>query len=131
MSNTHNRRTRPNNRHRIRFYTPSEDTVSSGELTKQFTLVTSGYFAKEKPLRPREVIEGARNVPEQDFLLIGQWTKSLSEVTAGYIAWDPTENKAYAVNGNAFDPWGDKKKIHIYITDNVTQELEESDFEGV
>lgn len=82
----------------------------------------------EKPMRPAEATEGARVFPEQTFLLIGQWTKSLSNVTAGYIAWNPANNKAYAVDGNAFDPWGDRKKIHIYLVDNVTSDIDETDF---
>jgi hypothetical protein len=37
------------------------------------------------------------------------------------FAYIPSRKKLYAVNGNATDPWGDRKKIHIYVIDNLTK----------
>jgi len=74
-------------------------------------------------MKPREVIEGGRNVNEQEFLLIGQWTRLLADVTHGMICLIPAKQLVCAVNGHATDPWGDRKKIHIYVVDNVTKEF--------
>lgn len=82
----------------------------------------------EKPLKPQEVSDGDRNINEQSFLLIGQWTKSLAAVTHGMLAYNPTTDTVYAVNGNATDPWGDRKKIHIYVVDNLSREVVAGDF---
>ena len=127
--NNHNRRSRPNARFLCKFYTYAPTSISDpetdalGQIVQQFSLHSRGLFAKEKPQRPREVKEGDRTVNEQVSILVGAWTKSLASVTDSMFCFIPTLSKVYAVNGNATDPWGDRKKIHIYIVDNVTQDI--------
>ena len=115
------RRARPNARHRVKFYNKSTTTTPDGELQDVFSFHCSGYFAIEKPMRPREVVDGGRDTNEQDMLLIGQWTALCASVTFGMFAYIPSRKKLVAVNGDATDPWGDRKKIHIYIIDNLTK----------
>jgi hypothetical protein len=91
-----------------------------GQITQQFSLHSVGIFAKEKPRSPREVKEGDRSINEQESLLIGTWTKTLSNVTHGMYCFIPSLSKIYAVQGDATDPMGDRKTIHISIVDNVT-----------
>lgn len=117
---------RCNKRFKCKFYTLSGTTLteptidSMGQLTQQFSLHSAGIFAKEKPRSPREVKEGDRAINEQESLLIGTWTRTLSNVTHGMFCFIPSLSKLYAVQGDATDPMGDRKTIHISIVDNVT-----------
>jgi len=117
------RRAKPNARDRVKFYKPSITTDVSGELKNEYVFHSAGYFALEKPLKPREVLEGARNINEQTFILIGQWTRLVSEVTHGMIAFIVDKQKLFAVDGNATDPWGDRSKCHVYVVDNVLKDV--------
>lgn len=124
-----NVRQRPNKRFVCKFYVfgptslsePETDTL--GQLVQEFSLHSRGIFAKEKPRVPKEVKEGDRVVNEQESILVGTWTKTLSRVTNGMYCFIPSLSKLYAVNGDATDPMGDRKTIHIYIVDNVTQDV--------
>jgi len=117
---------RYNRRLTCKFYTLSgtvltEPTIDSmGQMTQQFSLHSKGVFSKEKPKTPREVKEGDRSINEQESLLIGTWTKTLANVTHGMYCFIPSLSKVYVVNGDATDPMGDRKTIHILIVDNVT-----------
>jgi len=117
------RRARPNIRARVKFYIKdfSPAAGSDGEFPERFTFFCSGYFAIEKPMKPREVEDGASDVSQQELMLLGQWTSLCASVTHGMFAYIPSRKKLYAVNGNATDPWGDRKKIHIYVIDNLTK----------
>lgn len=119
--NKYNRRSRPNLRHSCEFYIPSTDVDASGELQRGFTLHYRGPFAMEIPRNPLEVVDAGRVQQEQNFLLIGQWCRPASLITAGMFCVIPSLRKVYAVQSTATDPWGDRKKIHIRIIDNVTQ----------
>ena len=122
-------RQRPNKRFVCKFYVLGPTSVSEpetdelGQLVQGFSLHSRGIFSKEKPRIPREIREGDRVVNEQESVLISTWTKSLSKVTHGMYCFIPTLSRLYAVNGNATDPMGDRKSIHIYIIDNVTQDV--------
>ena len=122
------RRERPNIRFSCKFYTYAKtnnaepETNEYGELEQEFSLHCVGLMAKEKPLKPQEAVEGDRAISEQTFILIGNWTYTLAKVTHGMFCFIPQQG-LYAVNGNATDPWGDRKKIHIYVVDNVTQDI--------
>jgi hypothetical protein len=35
----------------------------------------------------------------------------------------PSLSKLYAVSGDATDPHGDRKTVHIYLVDNVTRDI--------
>lgn len=124
-----NRRERPNLRYTCKFYSYSatanaEPTVNDyGELEQEFSLVAEGYFAKEKPIKPREIREGDRGVNQQEDILIGAFSHNLLNIKQDMFCYIPQLNKVYAVNGNAFDPYGDMKRIHIYVVDNVTQDV--------
>ncbi len=124
-----NVRERPNKRFSVRFYVfgpsaVSEPTVDAmGQLESELSQYCKGIFAKEKPRSPREIREGDRVVNEQESILIGTWTKTISLVSHGMFCFIPTLRKVYAVNGNATDPHGDRKTIHISIVDNVTQDI--------
>jgi hypothetical protein len=119
-------RERPNIRFTCKFYTlgptsiTPQETDALGQLDREFSLHCRGLFAKEKPRIPREIREGDRTVNEQESILVGSWTKTLANVTHGMYCFIPTLRKLYAVNGDATDPSGDRRKIHIYIIDNVT-----------
>lgn len=121
--NRHNRRAKPNYRHQVRFYKPGITTNSAGELVQGFSLHYSGYFSIELPIKPNEITEAARVVNEQISIVIGNWSRLSIEVTTGMYAFIPDRNKVYAVSGQATDPWGDRKKVHIYLADNVTQTM--------
>lgn len=121
--NRYNRRARPNYRHQVRFYKPSVTPGTAGELTQDFTLHYSGYFSIEQPQKANEITEAARSVGEQISILIGNWSRLSFTVSEGMFAFIPDRNQVYAVNGQAIDPWGDRKKVHIYIVDNVTQTM--------
>lgn len=122
-------RDRPNKRFTCKFYTlgptakatPTTDTL--GQLEQEFSLYCRGIFAKEKPSKPREIKEGDRSVNEQESILVGTWTRSLSNITHGMYCFIPTLSKLYAVSGDATDPHGDRKVVHIYIVDNVTLDI--------
>lgn len=122
--NKYNRRARPNLRHVVEFYTPSTAASASGELQTEYTRVYRGPFAMEKPMRPTEIVDAGRVQDQQVFLLIGQWCKPAMLVTEGTVAFIPSTQKSYAVEGSATDPWGDKRKVHIRIVDNVSSEVE-------
>lgn len=121
--NKYNRRSRPNLRHVVEFYVPSTTASSSGELETAFTRIYRGPFSMEKPMRPTEIADAGRIQDQQVFLLIGQWCKPAMDVTEGALAFIPSTQKAYAVDGSATDPWGDKRKVHIRIVDNVSSEV--------
>lgn len=121
--NKYNRRSRPNYRYLCEFWTPSNVISSTGELTQAFTLHYKGAFSMELPRNPTEIADAGRVQNEQSFLLIGQWCRPVSEVTAGMFCVIPANQKVYAIQGNATDPWGDRKKIHIRIVDNVAQPI--------
>lgn len=124
-----NVRERPNRRFTCKFYvlgptSISEPTTDSlGQLEQEFSLHCRGIFAKEKPRQPREVREGDRSVNEQESILIGTWTRTLSRVTHGMYCFIPSLSKLYVVSGDATDPYGDRKTIHIYLVDNVTRDI--------
>lgn len=126
---TSNVRKAPNKRFKCKFYVLAATSISEpttdvlGQLEQQFSLHCSGYFAKEKPRQPREVKEGDRSVNEQESILIGTWTRTLSNVSHGMYCFIPSLSKLYAVSGDATDPHGDRKTIHIYIVDNVTRNI--------
>lgn len=123
------RRERPNLRYTCKFYSYSatanaEPEVNEyGELSQEFSLVAEGYFAKEKPYKPREIREGDRNVNQQEDLLIGNFTDSLLNITQGMYCYISQLRKLYVVNGDAFDPYGDRRRVHIFIVSNVTQDI--------
>lgn len=119
--NKYNRRSRPNYRNTCEFWTPSNVVAASGELTQEYTLHYKAPFSLEVPLKPSEITDSGRVQNEQTFLLIGQWCMPASTVTAGMFCVITSLQKVYAVLGNATDPWGDRKKIHIRIVDNVSQ----------
>ena len=126
---TINVREKPNRRFTCKFYVfgptsiSEPETDSLGQLTQEFSLHCRGIFAKEKPRKPREIKEGDRSVNEQESILIGSWTKTLANVTHGMYCFIPSLRKLYAVSGDATDPIGDRKDIHIYIIDNVTTDI--------
>lgn len=74
-------------------------------------------------MRPTEIADAGKVQDQQKYLLIGQWCKPAMNVTEGALAFTPSTQKAYAVNGSATDPWGDKRKVHIRIVDNVSSEV--------
>ena len=121
--NNYNRRSRPNLRHTIEFYSPSTVASASGELEQEYTRIYRGPFAMEKPMRPNEIVDAGRVQDQQIFLLIGQWCKTASQISEGMVAFIPSTQKMYAVEGGATDPWGDRRKIHIRIVDNVSSEV--------
>ena len=126
---TVNRRNRPNTRYYCKFYTYSKTSLSApvindyGEQTQEFSLFSKGLFALEKPMKPKEIVDGDRSLNEQTFILVGNWTQDLANVTHGMYCFIPFYKKLYVVNGNATDPWGDRKKLHIYVVDNVAQDV--------
>ncbi len=75
-------------------------------------------------MRPTEIVDAGRVQDQQVFLLIGQWCKTAMQVTEGTVAFIPSTQKSYAVEGSATDPWGDKRKVHIRIVDNISSEVE-------
>lgn len=124
------RRLQPNAKYKCRFYkygveTKNQDitTTSYGEIRNEFSLFTTGLFAKELPFKPSEIEEGSRTVAEQKFMLIGRWTRSLNLVTHGMFCYILADKKLYAVEGNATDKLGNKQNIYITIIDNVTQNI--------
>jgi hypothetical protein len=119
--NKYNRRSRPNLRHNVEFWSPSTEAGASGELEQKFILEYKGPFSLELPRNPVEVADSGKIQNEQVFVLIGQWCKDALRVTAGMYAVIPSFQKVYAIQGNATDPWGDRRKVHIRIVDNVTQ----------
>jgi hypothetical protein len=129
MNNDVTVRLRPNRRFHCKFYVLAGTAISEpttdnmGQLEQEFSLHSSGYFAKEKPLKPREIKEGERTVNEQESILVGTWTGSLARITHGMFCYIPSLRKLYAVSGDATDPFGDRKTVHIYIVDNVTQDV--------
>lgn len=74
-------------------------------------------------MRPTEIVDAGRVQDQQVFLLIGQWCKTASQISEGMVAFIPSTQKMYAVEGGATDPWGDRRKIHIRIVDNVSSEV--------
>ena len=124
-----NVRQKPNKRFKCKFYVLGSNVVDQpatdalGQLEQDFSLLCTGLFAKEKPRQPREVKEGDRTVNEQESILVGTWTRTLSRVTHGMYCFIPTLSKLYAVSGDATDPYGDRKVIHMYIVDNVTRSI--------
>lgn len=121
--NKYNRRSRPNLRHTCEFWVPSTEPDAAGELQQSYILHYKGPFSMELPMRPMEIADSGRVNPEQVFLLIGQWCKPASEITLGMYCVIPSLQKVYAVQGTATDPWGDRRKVHIRIVDNVAQPL--------
>jgi hypothetical protein len=119
--NKYNRRSRPNLRHTVEFWIPSTEPGPSGELKQEYITHYRGPFSMETPKTPVELGDSGRIQNEQSFTLIGQWSKTAMSVTAGMFAVIPSLQKVYAVHGNATDPWGDRRKVHIRIVDNVTQ----------
>jgi hypothetical protein len=119
--NKYNRRSRPNLRHVCEFWIPSDVADESGELMQEFALHYKGPFSMETPKTPIEITDAGRVQLEQRFTLKGQWCKPVSIVSSGMFCVIPSLQKVYAVNGNATDPWGDRKKIEIQIVDNVAR----------
>jgi hypothetical protein len=124
-----NVRDQPNKRFTCKFYTLGPTSISEpttdalGQLSQEFSLHCRGIFAKEKPRIPREVKEGDRSINEQESILVGTWTRTLSRVTHGMYCFIPSLSKLYAVSGDATDPHGDRKTVHIYLVDNVTRDI--------
>lgn len=121
MSNKYNRRQKPNLRHTCEFWIPSAEPNSSGELKQEFTLHYKAAFSLELPLRPTEINDAGRIQSEQIFLLIGQWCRPSAAITAGMFCVIPSLQKVYGVQGSATDPFGDRRKVHVRIVDNVAQ----------
>ena len=121
--NKYNRRSRPNLRHTCEFWVPSEVADVSGELVQEFSLFYKGPFSMEVPLKPSEIAAEGRVQSEQQFILIGQWCKPSSQITAGMYCVIPGLQKVFAVRGPATDNWGDRKKVWIYIIENVSRPL--------
>lgn len=121
--NKYNRRSRPNLRIVLEFWIPSTVANASGELVQEFVQHYRGPFALEVPQKPTEIVAQGLVQNEQQFIAIGQWCKPAQSVTEGmYCVW-PAGQKVYAVLGQATDPWGDRKKIHIRLVDNVAQPI--------
>jgi len=122
-------RQRPNRRFSCKFYTlgptseSEPETDNQGQLVQAFSLVCRGLCALEKPRQPREIREGDRAVGEQEQILIASWTKTLASVSFGMYCFIPSLSKLYVVNGNATDPYGDRRYIHVYVADNVTADI--------
>jgi hypothetical protein len=127
MTRKPNYRPQPNCRHRFYFYQQVATTGSDGEPAQKYPLVAKGFFAKEKPRKPREGLEGDRTFSEFEQILVGQWTKALGNVTGGMIAYEPATETLYHVNGDAQVPMGDRKNVHIYIVKNVDSYITEAD----
>lgn len=121
MTNKYNRRARPNLRTLCEFWVPSSEATATGELKQEFLLHYKGAFSMEHPLRPTEVGDAGRIQSEQIFILIGQYCRPAAAVTAGMFCVIPSLQKVYGVQGPATDPFGDRRKVHIRIVDNVTQ----------
>jgi len=121
--NKYNRRSRPNLRHVCEFWTPSDVATSSGELTQEFTLSYRGPFSMETPLKPSEITAEGRVQTQQQFILIGQWCKPASQITEGMFCVIPSLQKVFSIKGPATDNWGDRKKLWIYIMENVSQPI--------
>lgn len=121
--NKYNRRSRPNLRFMLEFWTPSTKSNASGELEQGFEQHYRGPFALEVPQKPTEIVAQGLVQTEQQFIAVGQWCRPASAVTEGmYCVWVAGQ-KVYAVVGQATDPWGDRKKIHIRLVDNVAQPI--------
>jgi len=124
-----NRREKPNIRFTAKFYTyaatnNAEPTVlTTGELEQVFSLHAIGYGSLEKPLKPQESQEGDRTISEQSQLFICFYTRTLEKVTHGMYCYVSQLSKLFQVNGDALDPMGDKKKLHIHLVGNVTQDI--------
>lgn len=121
--NKYNRRARPNLRHVCEFWIPSTEPDAAGEMQQKFDLHYKAAFSMEVPVKPVEITDAGRIQSEQTFILIGQWCKPSASVTAGMFCVVPSMQKVYAVLGPATDPWGDRRKVHIRIVDNVSQHL--------
>jgi len=121
MTNKYNRRARPNLRHLCEFWVPSAEPDASGELKQEFILHYRSSFSMEVPLRPQEIGDAGRVITEQTFVLIGQWCKPASQISTSMFCVIPSLQKVYAVQGQATDPFGDRRKVHIRIIDNVSQ----------
>jgi hypothetical protein len=123
VANKYNRRSRPNFRHRVEFWKPTSVTDSAGELKSEYVLVYAGTFAMELPKTPTEVSDLGRVQPQQEFMLLGQYTPKIKELTAGLFAVVKDLQKVVVLAGNATDPWGDRRKMHVRVTDNLAQEI--------
>ena len=123
MGNKYNRRSRPNFRHRVEFWKPSAVADSAGELKSEYVLVYAATFAMELPKTPTEVSDLGRVQPQQEFILLGQYSPKIKELTAGLYAVVKDLQKVVVLSGNATDPWGDRRKMHIRVNDNLAQEI--------
>lgn len=121
--NKYNRRARPNLRHLCEFWVPSAVANSSGELKQEFVLHYKAGFSMEQPMRPAEIADAGRVMSEQTFILIGQYCRPASLITSSMFCAIPSLQKVYAVQGPSTDPWGDRRKVHIRIIDNVAQPI--------
>ncbi len=121
--NKYNRRSRPNLRHVCEFWVPSDTATESGELVQDFTLYYKGPFSMETPLKPSEIAAEGRIQSEQQFVLIGQWCAPASKITAGMFCAIPSLQKVMSVKGPATDNWGDRKKLWVFVMDNVSQPI--------
>jgi len=121
--NKYNRRSRPNLRHNLEFWIPGTKTNEAGELEQTFIQHYRGPFSLEVPRSPIEIAAQGIVQTQQQFTAIGQWCSLASKITEGmYCVWIAGQ-KVYAVHGQATDPFGDRKKIHIRLVDNVAQPI--------
>lgn len=121
MMNKYNRRARPNLRNLCEFWVPSSEATSAGELKQEFTLHYKAGFSMELPLRPTEISDAGRVTTEQIFVLIGQWCLPAMQISTSMFCVIPSLQKVYAVQGQATDPFGDRRKVHIRVIDNVSR----------
>ena len=80
-------------------------------------------FAMELPKTPTEVSDLGRVQPQQEFILLGQYSPKIRELTAGLYAVVKDLQKVVVLSGNATDPWGDRRKMHVRVNDNLAQEI--------
>jgi hypothetical protein len=121
--NKYNRRSRPNLRTVLEFWVPGTEPNEAGELIQVFTQKYRGPFALEVPQKPIEVSAQGLVQTEQQFTAVGQWCRLASTISEGMFCVCVAKQKVYAVVGQATDPWGDSKKIHIRLVDNVAQPI--------
>ena len=110
-------------RSRVEFWKPSTVADSAGELKSEYVLVYAATFAMELPKTPTEVSDLGRVQPQQEFILLGQYSPKIKELTAGLYAVVKDLQKVVVLSGNATDPWGDRRKMHVRVNDNLAQEI--------
>ena len=95
-----------------------------GELLEDsWDLVCPAFVSVERASKPIEIIDATVQQAQVQYVLNTSWNSRLLTIDTTCICWVPSKGKVYEVIGEPVDHTGERRRLLVYVTDNVLRSI--------